>query len=418
MTQAPVINAQKPRIILLMQFYDPEPAYKGQAFAEAIAKAGYEVEVVTGFPNYPGGKIYDGYRMRPIKKSQENGVAITRLALYPSHDKNKLGRVLNYVSFMLSAFFYLTIFARRASLVYAYHPPLTVGLAAAAASVFRRNPVVVDIHDLWPDTLPATGMISNLRILKAVEMACNWMYRRAQHIILHSHGFRKELSKRGVLAEKMTTVIGWTHEPAAPATQSAIPKNMKDLRGLKVLYAGNIGPAQALSSILDTAYLLQSEGRSETATFCILGSGLALDALKDKARSLSLGNVVFLPRVSPSEAEGYLAAADVLLVHLRDTPLFALNIPSKVQAYMLAAKPILIGVNGESAKLISDVKAGVSVPSENPRAMADAVISLAEMHPEVRNKLGENGRDYYWRELCMQKGLAKFLAVFDKARRP
>lgn len=416
MTQTADIDTQKPRIILLMQFYDPEPAYKGQAFAEAIAKAGYEVEVVTGFPNYPGGKVYDGYRMRPIKKSQENGVAITRLALYPSHGKSKLGRTLNYVSFMLSAFFYLTIFARSANLVYAYHPPLTVGLAAAAASIFRRNPVVVDIHDLWPDTLPATGMISNRKILKVVEMACHWMYGRVQHIILHSHGFREELLKRGVPAKKMTTVIGWTHEPAASAAHSVVPENMNKSRGLRVLYAGNVGPAQELGSLLDAAQILQSEGRSETATFYILGSGLALDALQDKARRFGLENVVFLPRVSPFEVEGYLAAADVLLVHLRDTPLFSLNIPSKVQAYMLAAKPILIGVNGESTKLISDAKAGVSVPPENPRAMADAVISLAEMHPEVRNKLGENGHDYYWRELCMEKGMEKFISIFNKLR--
>jgi glycosyltransferase involved in cell wall biosynthesis len=418
MTQASDINVRKPRIILLMQFYDPEPVYKGQAFAEAIAKAGYEVEVVTGFPNYPGGKVYDGYRMRPIQRSQENGVAITRLALYPSHDKSKIGRVLNYVSFMLSAFFYLTVFARRANLVYAYHPPLTVGLAAAAARIFRRNPVVVDIHDLWPDTLPATGMISNPRILKMIEMACNWMYRRVQHIVLHSHGFRDELLKRGVPAEKMTTVIGWTHEPAELPVRLAVPDNMKDLSGLKILYAGNVGPAQALDSVLDAAHMLQSEGQSETATFCILGSGLALDSLKDKARSLGLEKVVFLPRVSPAEVEAYLAAADVLLMHLRDTPLFALNMPSKAQAYMLAAKPILMGVRGEVKKLLIDAQAGVSVPPENPRAMADAVLSLAAMPADERNKLGQNACAYYWRELCMETGMAKFMAVFDNTRLP
>jgi glycosyltransferase involved in cell wall biosynthesis len=418
MTQASGIDVRKPRIILLMQFYDPEPVYKGQAFAEAIAKAGYEVEVVTGFPNYPGGKVYDGYLMRMIQRSHENGVAITRLPLYPSHGKSKFGRVFNYISFMLSAFFYLTFFARRANLVYAYHPPLTVGLAAAASRIFRRNPVVVDIHDLWPDTLPATGMISNPRILKAVEMACNWMYRRVQHIILHSHGFREELLKRGVPPEKMTTVIGWTREPAESAPRLAVPKNMKDLRGLKVLYAGNVGPAQALDSVLDAAHMLQSDGQSETATFCILGSGLALDALKYKARSLNLENVVFLPRVPPAEVEAYLAAADVLLMHLRDTPLFALNIPSKVQAYMLAAKPILMGVRGEAKKLLIDVQAGVSVPPENPRAMADAVLLLAAMPPDERDDLGENARAYYWRELSMEKGMAKFMAVFDKIRDP
>ena len=113
-------SVDKPRIILLMQFYDPEPVYKGQAFAEAIAKAGYDVEVVTGFPNYPGGKVYGGYRIRPIQRSKKNGVQITRLALFPSHDSSKFGRALNYLSFAVSALIYLTFFARRANLLYVY----------------------------------------------------------------------------------------------------------------------------------------------------------------------------------------------------------------------------------------------------------------------------------------------------------
>lgn len=400
-----------------MQFYDPEPVYKGQGFAEAIARAGYKVEVVTGFPNYPGGKIYDGYRMRPIHRSEKNGVALTRLPLYPSHGKSKIGRILNYVSFMLSVFFYLVLFAPRASLVYAYHPPLTVGLAAAAARKFRRNPVVVDIHDLWPDTLPATKMISNPRILRAIEISCNWMYRRVQHIILHSEGFKQELLKRGVPAEKMTAIIGWTHETDDQAAPSKIPEKMRDVGGLKVLYAGNVGPAQALDTVIDAAHILQSEGQSEAVTFYILGAGVALDALKDKVRGLELKNVMFLPRVPSSEVGAYLDAADVLLVHLRNIPLFTLNIPSKVQAYMLAAKPILMGVQGEAGKLITDAKAGVSIPSENPRAMADAVLSMAIMPSDDRNSLGKNARAYYWRELCMEKGVAKFLTVFENIRR-
>ena len=113
------------------------------------------MEVVTGFPNYPGGTLYDGYRIKPIQRSEENGINITRLALYPSHDTSKIGRVLNYLSFFISAFLYLVFLARRPALVHVYNPPLTVGLAATAAWMFRRFPVVVDIHDLWPDTLSA-----------------------------------------------------------------------------------------------------------------------------------------------------------------------------------------------------------------------------------------------------------------------
>lgn len=416
MTQASRNGVQKPRIILLMQFYDPEPVYKGQVFAEAIVKAGYEVEVVTGFPNYPGGKLYEGYSLRPIQKSKENGVSITRLALYPSHGKSKIGRIFNYFSFMLSACIYLTIFARRFNLLYAYHPPLTVGLAAAISQIFRRAPVVVDIHDLWPDTLAATGMISNPQILKVVDVACNWMYRRVQHIILHSNGFREELLKRGVPPKKMTTVVGWTHEPTEPAAFAPVPNNIKNLPGLRVMYAGNVGPAQALDSVLDAAHILQSEGHTETVTFCILGSGLSLVALKHKAHRLGLQNIIFLPRVPPSEVGAYLASADVLLMHLRDSPLFALNIPSKVQTYMLAAKPILVGGQGEVEKMLIDAQAGVSVPPQNPRAMANAVLSFSKMSSDERAKLGENACAYYWRKLCMDKGMAKFMSVFDNVR--
>lgn len=416
MTKKSTRENSKPRIILLMQFYDPEPVYKGQEFAEAIAKSGYEVEVVTGFPNFPGGKIYSGYRIWPIKKSTKNGIMITRLALFPSHSKNKLGRVLNYSSFMLSAFLYLTFMARRANLVYAYHPPLTVGLAATAARVFRRHPVVVDIHDLWPDTLPATGMLQDQRILKLVEIMCNWMYRRVQHIILHTNGFRDQLLKRGVPAEKMTTVIGWTHESKDKVTKFEAPKPMKSLNGLKVLYAGNVGPAQALGTVLDAAQILQTAGHRKMATFCILGEGIELGALKEKAKSLSLSNVVFLPRVPQAAVQAYLAEADILLIHLRDTPLFSLNIPSKAQAYMLAAKPIIIGMRGEVERLFSDTQAGICVQPENPEQMANAILSLAAMSASDREKLGENAYNYYWSELCMAKGMKKFMTIFDKVR--
>lgn len=408
----------KPRIILVTQFYDPEPAYKGQAFAKAISEAGYEVEVVTGFPNFPEGMVYDGYSIRPIQRSKNDGVYITRLALYPSHDGSKFGRVLNYISFMLSVFIYLTFFARRANLIWAYHPPLTVGLAAAAARFFRRTPVVLDIHDLWPEAISATGIIQSPRILKLVETACNWTYRRVQHIILHSNGFRDELIHRGVPSEKMTAIIGWTHEPSRKFASLRFPETMKNLRGLKIIYAGNIGPAQALESVLDTAKILESTGHVNTATFCILGSGISLDALKDKARSLGLTNVVFIPRVPQPEVDAYLAAADVLLMHLRDVPIYSLNMPSKTQAYMLAKKPILVGGRGEVVQFITETKSGVSVPPENPEAMADAVLSLASMPARKRDEFGNNAYSYYWSELCMEKGIAKFLEVFDRTRRP
>src|SRR5690606_37949045 len=140
---------------------------------------GFDVEVVTGFPNYPGGKVYDGYRIRPLQRERMRDVAVTRLALYPSHDRSRIGRILNYVSFHLSASFYLTFVARRADVIYAYHPPLTAPMAALVASFFRRTPVVIDVQDMWPDTLAATGMIRNERVLRLVGILARWTWRRA-----------------------------------------------------------------------------------------------------------------------------------------------------------------------------------------------------------------------------------------------
>ncbi len=411
----------RPRLIFLTQFYDPEPAYKGQAFAEAVKGLGYDVEVVTGFPNYPGGKVYEGYSIRPLRRSTTNGIKITRLAIYPSHGTSKIGRIANYLSFFLSAFLYLSWTAGRANLVYVYNPPLTVGLSAAASQFFHRAPVVVDIHDLWPDTLPATGMISNPRILRWIGKAANWMYRRVQFVILHTHGFRAKLLERGVPEDKIHSVIGWTHEHAPVAEDAEQPEDVASLvkaKGLKLLYAGNIGPAQSLDAVLEAAAKLQDEGKAELVTFCFLGGGISKAALEQQAQDRGLKNVLFLPRVPPQVVGSFLSAADALLVHLRADPLFEITLPSKTQAYMYAGKPVLLAVNGEAAALINAAKAGVTATPEDPDSIAQAALTLAEMSVSERAGLGEAGRQYYDRELSMAKGMEQFAQIFEKVRRP
>lgn len=417
MTEAISSLANKPRIILLMQFYDPEPIYKGQNFAEAVRDLGYDVEVVTGFPNYPGGRIFDGYKMSLIERSERNGIAITRIPLYPSHDGKKFGRALNYLSFFFSASFYLSFSAKRANLVYAYSPPITVGLAAAVGGSIRQMPVVVDIHDLWPDTLPATGMISNPRVLRLIDMSCNWLYRRAKHIVLHSEGFRRILLGRDVPPQKMTAVIGWTDEPiSAEAKPKKVPEAMANLTGTKILFAGNIGPAQALEAVLDAAHLLQQAGLAERVSFCFLGDGLALPGLKAKAESLKLENVSFLPRVPQSEVGAFLQSADCLLVHLRNDPLFAVTIPSKTQAYLAAGRPVIMAVKGEAAALIEAAGAGVTATPQDPESIAHSVLVIDKMTERERTALGKAGQEYYWRELSMRKGMEKFEQVFEASR--
>lgn len=151
----------------------------------------------------------------------------------------------------------------------------------------------------------------------------------------------------------------------------------------------------------------------EKITFCFLGSGVSLDALKAQATELELSNVAFLPRVPSNEVQSFLDAADCLLVHLRDTPLFEITLPSKTQAYMYAGKPLLMGVRGEAARLIKCSAAGITVTPEDPESIAAGAIALAEMSRSEREALGQNGREYYERELSMHKGMQKFAEVFN-----
>jgi len=402
------------RIIFLTQFFDPEPAYKGSAFIKALQAHGYDIEVVTGFPNYPGGKLYDGYRMKSWRKEEQDGVKITRLALWPSHSGNKLGRIANYASFFITAFIYLSVVGYRANLIYVYTPPLTVGLAAAASRALHRCPVVIDVHDLWPDTLPATGMLSSPRLLNWIGKASSWMYRNVQFIILHTEGFRRILESRGVPVEKMQTVLGWANEYALPETAPEEVKKLTAMPGLKLLYAGNMGPAQALDAILDTALYLKQSGRTNEVSFCFMGGGVSRNELEKRSEKLGLDNVLFLPRVAPDKVGSFLDAADALLVHLRADPLFEITLPSKTQAYMFAGKPILMAVPGEAARMVEVANAGVVVNPEDPLDIADGVIALAAMSSSERATMGMRGHRYYMEILSMNSGIRKFSEIFKR----
>lgn len=404
---------KKNRITILTQWYEPEPAYRGQEFAEGLVEKGYDVDVVTGFPNYPGGKLYDGYRVRPIQFETMGGIRITRLPLYPSHDSGKIGRVLNYVTFMLSVLVYLLFRTRRVHAVYVYHPPITVGLAAILAKFFRRNAVVLEIQDLWPDTLSATGMIGNKNILNAVYRICNWVYARSDQIVTQSNGFSARLIERGVNRGKVTTIFGWAQQDILLASAHEEAIGFRKIERLRIVFAGNMGKAQALDTVLEAAARLATS--CPGATFYLIGDGTERARLSERVAREALGNVVFLPRVPLEKIGAYLSQADILLVNLRDDPLFRITIPSKTQAYLSIGKPIIIGVSGEAADLISSAGAGVVTEPESAIALEAAVCKLDAMTDYERKRMGEMGRRFYDTHLSRDIGLNTFDRVIRAA---
>ncbi|MCU0881855.1 MAG: glycosyltransferase family 4 protein, partial [Hyphomonadaceae bacterium] len=205
------------RILYLSQFFEPEPAFKGTTFVRALKAAGHTVEVATGFPNYPGGKLYPGFKIAPYRRETGSGFTVHRLPLYPSHNASSLGRALNYLSFFCSALLFCLINSRRFDVIYVYHPPITVGLAATLAAWLWRVPVALDIQDLWPDSVVTTGLRGTSQLEAPLASLCRFVYRRAACLIPQSKGMEAKLIERGVPASKLRTIRNWASDAPAEA---------------------------------------------------------------------------------------------------------------------------------------------------------------------------------------------------------
>ncbi|MEY8198237.1 MAG: glycosyltransferase family 4 protein [Colwellia sp.] len=397
------------KILLLTQWFDPEPTFKGLLFAKALQARGHEVEVITGFPNYPGGKVYDGYRMRWFQREEVDGVQVNRVPLYPSHDGSAIKRIFNYVSFCITATIFGIFGSKKADIIYVYHPPLTVGIAGAIIGLFRRTPFVYDIQDLWPDTLKATGMLTNDRALGVVASVCNWVYKRATHVVVLSPGFRRRLIERGVPESKLSVIYNWCDEPSLENNQKLESGFLPD--GFNIVFAGNMGHAQALDTVLEAAEIVAKNNKE--VNFVFVGSGIQEASLKQQVAEKELLNVFFVPRMPMSKVGALLRSADALLVHLKKDELFEITIPSKLQAYMAIGRPIIMAVDGDAAQLVKDAACGACCESQNPQALAQEVIVLNNLSPTELTEMGVNAKRFYQDELSLDVGCKRFIKVFN-----
>lgn len=404
------------RILLLSQFFDPEPTFKGLQFARELARRGHSVEVLTGFPNYPGGHLYPGYKVRPWQRETLDGIPIFRTALYPSHDKSAIRRVLNYASFALSASTIGAIGITKPDVVYVYHPPATASLPATVLRHWMNVPIVADIQDLWPDTVLETGMLRNRLAISMLRKWCQFAFRQMDQVVVLSPGLKRQLIDRGIPEERITVIYNWCDETAMGmrARDESRAKELGLAGRFNVVFAGTMGIQQGLNTVLDAAQLCQKRGLS-LVQFVFVGGGVERDALQAKAVRMGLSNVKFLPR-QPAEAMGpLLALADVLLVHLRDLPLFRITIPSKTQAYLAAGRPILMAVRGDAADLIKDSKAGLCCEPENPATLAATITDFLNMPEDAKASMGMSGARFYQQRLSLQVGVDGFESVFAKA---
>lgn len=395
------------RILFLTQWFQPEPFFKGLPFAKALREKGHDVEVLTGFPNYPGGKVYPGYRVRLYQRETMDGIPVHRVALYPSHDNSALRRILNYLSFSLSAFLVGPWLVGKPDVIYVYNL-VTLGPPAFLLRLLFGSKIIIDIQDLWPESVANSKMIWNKAALNVLNRLCDWVYRGADRLTVLSPGFKKELTKRGAVPGKIEVIYNWCDEASIMTDASSVGsvKPSEFTGKFVVLFAGAMGTAQGLDTLLDCA-----AGCKEALPdvhFVLIGGGVDRPRLQKRAEKIGLDNVTFLPP-RPMEAMGEIfALADALLVHLKDDPLFRITIPSKTQAYLYSGKPIIMAMRGDAADLVRDAGAGVLCAPDNPQEMMTAIKALYEMPEIERLKMGEAGHRYYMNHLSFNQGVNQF----------
>lgn len=381
------------RVLFLTQWFEPEPIMKGIRFARGLAEAGYEVEVATGFPNYPTGKLALGYRLGPYASEIIEGVRVHRLFLIPHHDHSSLGRAANYLSFFISALLFCLLRSGRYDAIYVYHPPITVGLAAAISGLFTRTPFVLDVQDLWPDSVAASGFGGAGRLAGVLGRLCGFVYRRAGLIIGQSRAMSEALIERGVPAAKVVTIFNWADEDSARARGEYEVRALGFEGRFNIVFGGNLGRVQDLETVVRATLLAAREIPRIKLT--LVGDGMERRRLAALITEVGADHVQLVEAVPRTQIGDIFAAADVLILHLLDDPLFAITIPSKLQFYMAMGRPILACVRGEAAEIVTDSGAGLAAAPQDVAAIAKAMVQMARLSPGERARMGARARETY-----------------------
>ena len=404
------------RIGMISQWYDPEegsPAVAG-AIARSLLALGHEIHVLTGFPNYPTGRLYPGYRMRLYQYENRSGVHVHRVPLVPSHDRSALRRAGSYLSFAASASTRLRLLHRMEAWL-VYSTPATVALPAMLARARFGRPYVMLIQDLWPDTVIESGFLRPGRVLSAMTRGlhafCGASYRRASQVAVTSPGMADILIDRGVPAARVSVVPNWVDETVfRPVDRDKALAHRLGIDGFVVMYAGSLGDLQGLDTVVKAAALLRD---LSDVQFVFVGSGVAEPRLRAAAEGLD--NVVFLGRQPVDRMTDMMAISDVQLISLKDLPLFHSTLPSKVQAALASGRVVLGSVPGDAGRLIDRSGAGVAVAPEDERALADAVRRLHALEPRERVAMGNAGRQFYLDHFSERVGSATLADLLQRA---
>ncbi len=390
------------RIVFFSHYYPPEvnaPASRTSEHARIWARAGHDVVVVTCAPNHPGGKLYPGYHNRARQTETINGVEVVRVWTYLAPNEGFARRTLNYISYAVSASIAM-IGLKRPDVVVSTSPQFFCGLTGLVAQTIWRRPWVLEIRDLWPESIVTVGAMRKGMIIGMLEQIEALAYRRADRIVSVTDSFVSHIASRGGAKDKISVIKNGANLEFFTRTEDAETcKRRFGLEGRFVAaYVGTHGMAHGLDTILEAADLLRTNPR---IVFVLVGDGAERQNLERRKQEIGLDNVIILGQQPKDAMPRIWAATDVSLILLRRDDLFKTVLPSKMFEAMAMARPIVLGVEGEARTLLDEAGAGYGVTPQNAEELAAAVTRLAD-DPALCSRFGESGaafvREHYDRE--------------------
>jgi glycosyltransferase involved in cell wall biosynthesis len=400
-------------ILFLTDNFPPEtnaPASRTYEHARRWVANGHRVTVVTGFPNFPHGRLFDGYRNVARKRETIDGIEVVRMWTYITANEGFFKRSLDYASFMVAAVI-AGFMEPRPHIVVATSPQFFAALAGYLVSLVKRRPFVFELRDLWPDSIVTVGAMRESRLINLMRKLEYFLYRRAAAIISVTHSFKRVLTQNGIDPQKIFVVPnGVDPDIYRPGDAPASLRQQLGLDGKFVAaYIGTLGMAHGLESLLRAAKELE---RDDDIRIVIVGTGAEKDRLVNEAVQLGLRNVVFVGAVSKAQVKNYWRLCDVALVLLKDQPLFSHVIPSKIFEAMGTARPVILAVRGESSAIIEQSGGGVAVPPEDATALACAIVEM-KSQPSRRRDMGAAARSFVETEYNRRRLADDMLAVLS-----
>jgi glycosyltransferase involved in cell wall biosynthesis len=381
-------------ILFLTDNFPPEsnaPASRTFEHCREWVRAGHQVTVITCEPNFPKGKVFDGYRNRLWQQEVMSGIRVIRVWSYITANEGFVKRILDYQSFMLSATL-AAPFVRSVEVVVGTSPQFFTACAAYLVSRMKRIPFVFELRDMWPESIKAVGAMKDSAVIRVLERIELFLYRKAAQIVTVTHAFKDTLIRRGIDGQKIEVVTnGVDLSHFSPQAKDAQLLAQHGLDGKFVAgYIGTHGMAHALETLLDAAQTLQQTPGAENIRLLFLGDGARKVELAKQAQAMGLGNVLFLDAVPKDQVKRYWSILDVAVIHLRKTELFTTVIPSKLFECMGMGLPVLHGVAGESADIVVREKVGEVFESENAQQLVEGLLRMRDQ-PEAYAAYQQHG---------------------------